>query len=116
MTDQTTEAGRVLVARLRERCDNLGGCELNGADHEDVERALPFIEHEAAAPHKADADRLAEALQAEALQSDDDGYCRECKRMVYVLQYEANEPSGILHADDCKTGKALRQHEAPPDD
>ena len=62
----------------------------------------------------ADADRLAEALG-----SDDDGYCRECKRMVYETAYEArfDRTSGDRldrHADDCKTGQALRQHEGKP--
>jgi len=48
MTEPTNEQARVLTARLRERCDNLGGCESYGADHEDVERAMPFIISEAA--------------------------------------------------------------------
>ena len=47
MTEPTTQTGKRLVARLRERCDNLGGCESHGADHVDVSHALPAIEAEA---------------------------------------------------------------------
>ena len=62
----TTEQGRVLVARLRQRCDNLGGCDDWGADHEDGERALPYIERETAQQER-------ERLRKKPILGDADG-------------------------------------------
>ena len=78
-----------------------------------IEAQASAANHNSAyAAARADADRLAEALQ-----SDDDGYCRECKRMVCEWDERRGYPTALhdrldLHADDCKTGHTLRQHDA----
>jgi hypothetical protein len=67
----------------------------------------------ALAAASADAERLAEALG-----SDEDGYCRECKLMVYEWEHDVpGEPAKAhdwldRHADDCRIRAALAAHEA----
>ena len=62
---------------------------------------------------RALADELAHLIS----RSDDDGYCRWCKRMVYVWDDSIDQQGGYwddpsMHAEDCDARAALAKREA----
>jgi hypothetical protein len=113
MTEPRTRTGKRLYGlfRRRKNLDAILAIEREAREMAAVD-AAPEIARLATEKQAAEADA---AALAEALGSDDDGYCRECKRMVYQFDERPGYPTEgrdrlEFHDSTCRTGIALRAH------